>query len=209
MYSLTRLQHWNDRSPDFPFGKSICFWETDFYTPSVLGGAALLAIQRQRCIKILCPNDPDFYTPLAPNCLKGHYLPAPEVYKHQSPNFGASLCCADTQNYGQQINENQHATGRTNTPRPRVCKRWSPNGGSSFVGERSSPPPFLPQCYLFFTSIFTSVYPLLSRNLEPRFGNHGLQTYGKKHTHTHQTLRIYDSIMFMFHPCFLYPKKVL
>ena len=31
------------------------FWETDFYTPPLLGGAALFAtIQRQRCIKILC-----------------------------------------------------------------------------------------------------------------------------------------------------------
>ena len=30
-------------------------WEIDFYTPPVLGGAALLTIQRQRCIKYLAP----------------------------------------------------------------------------------------------------------------------------------------------------------
>ena len=28
---------------------------------------------------------PEFYTPLALNCQKGHHLPAPEVYKNQSP----------------------------------------------------------------------------------------------------------------------------
>ena len=44
-----------------------------------------LTIQRQRCIKILCPKDPEFYTPLALNCQKGQHLPAPEVYKNQSP----------------------------------------------------------------------------------------------------------------------------
>ena len=45
-------------------------WETDFYTPPVLGGAALFH-KIQRCIKILCPKDPEFYTPLALNCEKG------------------------------------------------------------------------------------------------------------------------------------------
>ena len=30
-----------------------------------------LTIQRQRCIKILCPKDPEFYTPLALTCQKG------------------------------------------------------------------------------------------------------------------------------------------
>ena len=32
--------------------------------------------QRQRCIKILCPKDPDFYTPLALKTAKGQHLPA-------------------------------------------------------------------------------------------------------------------------------------
>ena len=41
--------------------------------------------QRQRCIKILCPKDPDFYTPLALKTAKGQHLPALEVYKNQSP----------------------------------------------------------------------------------------------------------------------------
>ena len=45
-----------------------------------------LTIQRQWCIKILCPEDPDFYTPLALNCHKGLHLPALEVYKNQSPS---------------------------------------------------------------------------------------------------------------------------
>ena len=40
-----------------------------------------LTIQRQRCIKILCPKDPEFETPLALNCQKGQLLPAPEVKK--------------------------------------------------------------------------------------------------------------------------------
>ena len=41
--------------------------------------------QRQRCIKILCPKDPDFYTPLALKTAKGQHLPALVVYKNQSP----------------------------------------------------------------------------------------------------------------------------
>ena len=32
--------------------------------------------QRQRCIKILCPEDPDFYTPLGLKTAKGQHLPA-------------------------------------------------------------------------------------------------------------------------------------
>ena len=41
--------------------------------------------QRQRCIKILCPKDPDFYMPLALKTAKGQHLPALVVYKDQSP----------------------------------------------------------------------------------------------------------------------------
>ena len=40
--------------------------------------------QRQRCIKILSPKDPEFYTPLALKTAKGQHLPALEVYKNQS-----------------------------------------------------------------------------------------------------------------------------
>ena len=44
-----------------------------------------LTIQGQRCIKMLCPKDPEFYIPLALNCQKGRHLPALEVYQKQSP----------------------------------------------------------------------------------------------------------------------------
>ena len=36
-------------------------------------------------MKILCPKDPDFYTPLALKMAKGQRLQALEVYKNQSP----------------------------------------------------------------------------------------------------------------------------
>ena len=42
--------------------------------------------QRQRCIKILCPKDPDL---LALKTAKGQHLPALEVYKNQSPRMVA------------------------------------------------------------------------------------------------------------------------
>ena len=45
----------------------------------------LLTIQRQRCIKFRVLRAQDFYTPLALNCVKRQHLPAPEVYKNQSP----------------------------------------------------------------------------------------------------------------------------
>ena len=51
--------------------------------------------QRQRCIKILCPKDPDFYTPLALKTAKGQHLPALVVYKNQSPT-GTELSVANT-----------------------------------------------------------------------------------------------------------------
>ena len=37
---------------------------------------------------------------------------------------------------------------------PRVCKRWFPNGGSSFSPESKFSTPFKPQSYLCFTSSF-------------------------------------------------------
>ena len=51
----------------------------DFYTPPVLGSAAFLEIQRQRCIKILCPKGPELYTPLPLSCQKVRHLRALEV----------------------------------------------------------------------------------------------------------------------------------
>ena len=51
----------------------------------------LLTIQRQRCIKFRVLRAQDFYTPLALNCQKGQQLPAPEVYKNQSPDLDAIL----------------------------------------------------------------------------------------------------------------------
>ena len=47
----------------------------------------ILTIQRQRCIKILCPKDPELHTALALSCQKGQHLPALEVYKNQSPKI--------------------------------------------------------------------------------------------------------------------------
>ena len=57
-------------------------WETDFYTPPVLGG-------RQRCIKIRVLRAQDCYTPLALKTAKGQHLPALVVYKNQSPRLGS------------------------------------------------------------------------------------------------------------------------
>ena len=45
-----------------------------------------LTIQRQRCVKFRVLRGGNFHTPLPLNCQKGQHLPAPEVYKNQSPN---------------------------------------------------------------------------------------------------------------------------
>ena len=37
-------------------------WETDFYTPPVLEGAALSVNSAPAVYKIMCPKDPEFYT---------------------------------------------------------------------------------------------------------------------------------------------------
>ena len=63
--------------------KKLYSWETDFYTPPVLGGAALFAVPRRRCIKLRALVAQYFYTPLA---LKGRAA-ALEVYKKQSPDL--------------------------------------------------------------------------------------------------------------------------
>ena len=49
--------------------------------------------RHQRCIKFLCPKDPDFYTPLALKTAKGQHLPALEVYKNQSPAIFLRFLC--------------------------------------------------------------------------------------------------------------------
>ena len=54
----------------------------------MLGGAALFDNSAAAVYKILCPKEPEFYTPLALNCQKGQHLPALEVYRNQSPIFG-------------------------------------------------------------------------------------------------------------------------
>ena len=65
---------------------------------------------------------------------------------------------------------------------PRVCKRWFPNGGSSFVRRSFSASPFLPQFNPPFTSVLlllTSFLPLLNLNLTSAssgISNHGLET---------------------------------
>ena len=56
-------------------------WETDLYTPQVLGGpkTALFDNSAPAGYKILCHKDPELYTQLAVNCQKGQHLPSPEV----------------------------------------------------------------------------------------------------------------------------------
>ena len=63
-------------------------WETDFYTPPVLRGAALFDNSAPAVYKILFPKNPEFYTALALNRQKGQHLSARELYKHQSPTEG-------------------------------------------------------------------------------------------------------------------------
>ena len=67
----------------------------------------------------------------------------------------------------------------------RVCKRWFPNGGSSWSGEQI-PAPYsnldfasvVPRFYLFYTSCLPHLNLCSAGNLEPRFGNHNLQPFG-------------------------------
>ena len=62
-------------------------WETDFYTPPVLRGAALFDNSAPAVYKkTLFSKDLEFYTPLALNRQKGQHLSALEVYKNESPS---------------------------------------------------------------------------------------------------------------------------
>ena len=99
------------------------------------------------------------------------------------------------------INREKLCVNREKLGTPRVCKRWFPNGGSSLVRRSNSGTPFLPQFYLNFTSVLPQVYLFLTcflpqfnlrsiGNLEPRFGNHGLQTFG------HQKSTIFSPFVF-------------
>ena len=64
-------------------------WETDFYTPPVLGGVAAFDNSAPAVYKNPVPKDPPFYIPLALKWEKMQHLPALEVYKSQSPtNLG-------------------------------------------------------------------------------------------------------------------------
>ena len=58
---------------------------------------SFLTIQRQRCIKILCPKDPEFYSPLALNCQKGQHLPAPGGVQKSVSHFLTHLAALGPQ----------------------------------------------------------------------------------------------------------------
>ena len=71
--------------------------------------------------------------------LCGHHSPG--NYRH----FSSQRSAHGAVNLGGVVKTLRHS--------PRVCKRWFPNGGSSFMGERNSATPPLPQFFLCFTSI--------------------------------------------------------
>ena len=48
--------------------KSQSIWETEFYTPQVLGGAALFDNSAGAVYKNPSPKDPEFYTLLVLHC---------------------------------------------------------------------------------------------------------------------------------------------
>ena len=74
-------------SPKAPFYGTTLFGRLIFVHLHCWEVLPFLTFQRQRCIKILCPKGPEFYTPLALNCQKGQHFSAPEVYKKMSPTF--------------------------------------------------------------------------------------------------------------------------
>ena len=63
-------------APIARLGRLICF-----LTSSVGMCCPFVPFSAPACIKILCPKEPDFYTPLALKTAKGQHLPALEVYK--------------------------------------------------------------------------------------------------------------------------------
>ena len=82
-------------------------WSSLYNTPPVLGGAAVLTIQSQRCIKlgVLRAQDFHIYTSQALNWQEEQHLPALEVYKNQSPTFCQSRV------YGGRHSTNQMSLG--------------------------------------------------------------------------------------------------
>ena len=54
----------------------LTFGRLILYTSSAGRCCLFFTIQRQWCIEILCPKDPEFYTPLALNCQKGQTPPS-------------------------------------------------------------------------------------------------------------------------------------
>ena len=89
--TLPELREWPFRSESvFPEIGVVPRLLRFLYTSNAGTCCPLRRSQRQRCIKILCPKDPDFYTPLALKRAKWQHLPALEVYKNQSPNLGST-----------------------------------------------------------------------------------------------------------------------
>ena len=91
-------------------------WETDFYTPPVLGGAAFSDKTAPAVKKILCPKDPEFYTPLVLNCQKkGSNSQHWRLYKNQSPTsgnpprIGTFTACNHTRNRAQSQSADRRA----------------------------------------------------------------------------------------------------
>ena len=66
---------------------SPAFWETDFYTAPVLGGAALCDNSVPAVYKILCPKDAEFYTLLVLNCQKVGSKKKTQRKKARKQNF--------------------------------------------------------------------------------------------------------------------------
>ena len=79
--------------------------------------------QCQRCIKILCPKDPDFYTPLALKTAKGQHLPALVVYKNHSLPLG-----------------NEESTHTKNEVGPCVALNSYVGGPFSLIFQEKGPP---------------------------------------------------------------------
>ena len=89
--------------------------------------------QRQRCIKFVCPKDPDFYTPLALKTAKGPHLSALEVYKNQSPRLLHLKCLfPQWQTEARQHKRCEAASFPGPLERPPCC-RWKDL--SSFLGN--------------------------------------------------------------------------
>ena len=107
------------------------------------------------------------------------------IEKHRAKNFDLRI---RPQNSGLKQFASQNST--PNSGSPGAKSQGCVNGGFQTVVRVSSreqiPAPHfnlnltsvLPQFYLFLTSFLPQFYLCSAGNLEPRFGNHGLQTLG-------------------------------